>query len=102
MWQPKSPSAPFPKSWQSRNVGAGQPAQLHSSRDRFLGYVHVNPHSLIAARIVGREAAHPPGIPLLVHRLKIALALREKLYAKPFYRLAFGESDSTPCRNRAA
>ena len=74
----------------------GQPAQLHSSRDRFLGYVHVNPHSLIAARIVGREAAHPPGMPLLVHRLKIALALREKLYAKPFYRLAFGESDLLP------
>ena len=74
----------------------GQPARLHSSRDRFLGYVHVNPHSLIAARIVGREAAHPPGIPLLVHRLKIALALREKLYAKPFYRLAFGESDLLP------
>ncbi len=74
----------------------GQPARLHSSRDRFLGYVHVNPHSLIAARIVGREAVHPPGTPLLVHRLKVALALREKLYARPFYRLAFGESDLLP------
>lgn len=74
----------------------GQAARLHSSRDRFLGYVHVNPHSLIAARIVSREAAHPPGTPWLVHRLQVALALREKLYAKPFYRLVFGESDLLP------
>lgn len=74
----------------------GQPAQLRTSRDTFIGYVHVNPHSLIAARIVGREVAHPPGVPLLVHRLKVALALREKLYARPFYRLAFGESDLLP------
>lgn len=74
----------------------GQAAQLRSSRDRFLGYVHVNPHSLIAARVVGCDIAHPPGGPLLVHRLKVALALRERLYARPFYRLAFGESDLLP------
>lgn len=74
----------------------GQPAQLRNSRDGFLGYVHVNPHSLIAARIIGREAAHPPGTPLLARRLEAALALRERLYTRPFYRLVFGESDLLP------
>ncbi|MCN4144800.1 MAG: hypothetical protein LC437_07060 [Thiohalomonas sp.] len=33
---------------------------------------------------------------LFVHRIKIALSLREKLFAKAFYRLIFGESDLLP------
>lgn len=74
----------------------GDRVQLRSSRDRFLGYAYVNPRTLIAARILGRDPVHPPGKPLLVHRLKVALALRERLYAAPFYRLAFGESDLLP------
>jgi 23S rRNA (cytosine1962-C5)-methyltransferase len=74
----------------------GQCAQLRSSRDRFLGYAYVNPATLIAARILGRDPVHPPGRPLLVHRLKVALSLRERLYREPFYRLVFGESDLLP------
>jgi len=31
-----------------------------------------------------------------VHRLKVALSLRERLYAEPYYRLVFGESDALP------
>jgi 23S rRNA (cytosine1962-C5)-methyltransferase len=75
---------------------AGQCAQVRSSRDRFLGYAYVNPATLIAARILGRDPVHPPGRPLLVHRLKVALSLRERLYPEPFYRLVFGESDLLP------
>jgi len=74
----------------------GQAVQLRSDRDRFLGYAYVNPQTLIAARILSRDPAHPPGQPLLVHRMKIALALRERLYAAPFYRLVYGESDLLP------
>jgi len=65
-------------------------------RDHFLGYAYVNPSALICARILGRDARYPPGKSLLVHRLQVALALRERLYAKPFYRLAYGESDGLP------
>ena len=74
----------------------GQCVQVYSSRDRFLGYAYVNPQTLIAARLLGRDPAHPPGRSLLTHRLKVALALRERLYAGPCYRLAFGESDLLP------
>ena len=74
----------------------GQCAQVRSSRDRFLGYAYVNPGTLIAARILGRDPVHPPGRPLLTHRLKVALSLRERLYREPFYRLVFGESDLLP------
>jgi 23S rRNA (cytosine1962-C5)-methyltransferase len=74
----------------------GQCAQLRSSRDRFLGYAYVNPGTLIAARVLGRDPVHPPGRPLLVHRLQVALSLRERLYREPYYRLVFGESDLLP------
>ncbi|EQD51971.1 SAM-dependent methyltransferase, partial [mine drainage metagenome] len=33
---------------------------------------------------------------MFVHRLNVALALRERLYAAPFYRLLYGESDGVP------
>jgi 23S rRNA (cytosine1962-C5)-methyltransferase len=74
--------------------GAG--VQVHSDRDQFLGFAYVNPRTLIAARIVGRDPAYPLDASLLVHRLRVALALRERLYREPFYRLVFGESDGLP------
>ncbi len=74
----------------------GEHVQVRSSHDRFLGYAYVNPRTLISARLLGRDADYPPGRSLLVHRFKVALAMRERLYAAPFYRLAFGEADLLP------
>ena len=74
----------------------GAAVQVHSDRDQFLGFGYVNPRTLIAARIVTRDAAYPLDAGLLVHRLRVALELREKLYREPYYRLAFGESDGLP------
>jgi 23S rRNA (cytosine1962-C5)-methyltransferase len=74
----------------------GEIAAVTSDRDKFLGWAYVNPHSLIAARVLGRSREHPPGRSLLVHRLQIALALRQRLYDAPYYRLVHGESDNLP------
>jgi 23S rRNA (cytosine1962-C5)-methyltransferase len=74
----------------------GAPCRVVTSSDRFLGYAYVNPHALICARIVGRNPDYPPGKSLIVHRLQVALALRERLFERPYYRLAFGESDGLP------
>ncbi|MEI8298127.1 MAG: class I SAM-dependent rRNA methyltransferase [Pseudomonadota bacterium] len=74
----------------------GALAAVRSDRDKFLGYAYVNPHSLIAARIVGRARGFAPGPSLIVHRLRVALALRERLYTEPYYRLVHGESDALP------
>ncbi|MCC7462164.1 MAG: class I SAM-dependent rRNA methyltransferase [Gammaproteobacteria bacterium] len=74
----------------------GAIARLHSGRDQFLGYAYVNPHALICARILSRSPVHPPDRSLLVHRLKVALALRERLYPAPYYRVVFGEADGLP------
>ena len=61
-----------------------------------IGVGYVNPNSLIAARLVSRGLEHAIDRSLLVHRLNVALALRERLYAEPYYRLVFGESDGLP------
>ena len=74
----------------------GSLVQMQSFRGQFLGYGYVNPHALICARIVGRDAGQPVGRELIVARLERALALRARLSADPYYRLVFGESDALP------
>lgn len=75
---------------------AGQEVQLETASGKVLGLATVSPDNLICARLHSRDAAHPLDKPLLVHRIKIALSLREKLFDKPFYRLVYGESDLLP------
>jgi 23S rRNA (cytosine1962-C5)-methyltransferase len=77
-------------------LAPGAIVRLASAEGRFLGYAGVNPHSLIAARILSRDAAHAPDRSLLVHRLKVALALRERLYEHGCYRLLFADGDGVP------
>jgi 23S rRNA (cytosine1962-C5)-methyltransferase len=79
-----------------QSFAPGALCRIVSERDKFLGYAYVNPHSLICARILGRDPEHPPGKSLIVHRLQVAQALRRSLYERPFYRLAYGESDALP------
>src|SRR5687767_2060149 len=74
----------------------GARVRVHSDRDQFLGYAYVNPNALICARIVGRDPAYPLDRSLIVHRLNVALALRQRLSSAPYYRLVFGESDGLP------
>lgn len=74
----------------------GALCRVVSERDKFLGYAYVNPHSLICARILGRDPEHIPGASLIVHRLQVAEALRQALYERPYYRLVYGESDGLP------
>jgi 23S rRNA (cytosine1962-C5)-methyltransferase len=75
---------------------AGARARVLSDRDQFLGHAYVNPHALICARIVGRDAAQPLDRALIEQRLKVALALRERVNPVSYYRLVFGESDQLP------
>jgi len=77
-------------------LAAGALCRVLGDRDQFLGYAYVNPHALICARLLGRDPLYPPGKSLFVHRLQVALALRQRLYGAPFYRLVYGESDGLP------
>ena len=74
----------------------GEPVVVQSAKGKFLGHGYVNPNSLICARLVSRDPEHLLDQSLIVHRLNIALALRERYYARPYYRLVFGEADGLP------
>lgn len=74
----------------------GAQALLVAANGRPLGVAFVNPHSLICARLLERDAACVLGRDFLHERLNAALALRERLFAEPFYRLAYGDSDGLP------
>lgn len=74
----------------------GDACAIVDHRGKPLGVGYVNPNSLIAARLVARGLEHALDRSLIVHRLNVALALRERLYAQPYYRLVFGESDGLP------
>jgi 23S rRNA (cytosine1962-C5)-methyltransferase len=74
----------------------GQTAAVESAQGKWLGLAYVNPNSLICARIVTRQRERALDRGLLVHRIKVALALRERLYRTPNYRLLFSEGDALP------
>ena len=74
----------------------GAQALLVAANGRPLGVAFVNPHSLICARLLERDAACALGRDFLHARLSAALVLRERLFAEPFYRLAYGDSDGLP------
>jgi 23S rRNA (cytosine1962-C5)-methyltransferase len=79
-----------------KDLAPGQPVVIEDHRGRTIGTGYANPQSLICARLVSRDRAHPFSASLLVHRLKVALSLRSRLFPEPFYRLAYGESDGLP------
>ncbi len=74
----------------------GQPVVIEDHAGKALGSGYVNPNTLISARLVSRDGTQELTQSLLVHRLNVAQSLRARLFAKPFYRLAFGDSDGLP------
>ncbi len=74
----------------------GQQVSIVANDGKLVGNGYVNPHSLIAARLVSRTPNQLLDRSLLVHRLKVALSLRERLFENPYYRLVYGESDGLP------
>ena len=74
----------------------GEICVIVDSADKPVGIGYVNPNSLIAARLVNRGIAHAPDRSLIVHKVNVAKSLRERLYAEPYYRLVYGESDGLP------
>ena len=74
----------------------GQLVDFQDSTGKSLGNGYINPHSLICGRLVSRDPDYALGKSLVVHRLKVALSLRQRLFAKPFYRLVYSEGDGLP------
>lgn len=74
----------------------GQTITIYAHNNKILGNGYINPHSLICARLISRDPQYHLDQSLLLQRLNSALSLRQRLFAKPFYRLVYGESDGLP------
>ncbi len=74
----------------------GQPAVVAASRGRPLGVVTVNPGSLICARVMDSDPDTRLDVDFFRSRIRDALALRQRFYATPHYRLLFSEGDHVP------
>jgi 23S rRNA (cytosine1962-C5)-methyltransferase len=75
---------------------AGQQLTVLAANGKPIGSAIVNPHQLICARLYSRQADQALGCSLLKKRLSRAASLRDQVFSKPFYRLAFGDSDGLP------
>jgi 23S rRNA (cytosine1962-C5)-methyltransferase len=69
---------------------------LRRADEHPLGVAMFNPHTLLAARLLDRDAARPIGRRFFIRHLERALPLRERLYDRPYYRLVHAEADGLP------
>ncbi|MGH8508688.1 MAG: class I SAM-dependent rRNA methyltransferase [Gammaproteobacteria bacterium] len=72
----------------------GDSVTVLTSGGKTMGTGYANPHSLICARLLDRD--RPWSTALCRERLKRALALRERLFDEPYYRLVYADSDGLP------
>ncbi|HUR40779.1 MAG TPA: class I SAM-dependent rRNA methyltransferase [Verrucomicrobiae bacterium] len=74
----------------------GTLCRVVDARNKPLGLATVNPHTLLTGRLLTSKADGTLDAAWFARRIASALALRERLYDKPFYRLVYGESDGLP------
>jgi len=80
----------------AKALPAGSIVRLMTPTGKIVGVAHFNPHSLIAARLLSRNKDARIDGSFLERRLARALALRDRLYDRPFYRLVHAEGDGLP------
>jgi 23S rRNA (cytosine1962-C5)-methyltransferase len=80
----------------ARALPPGALVTLRRADDSALGTAMFNPHCLLAARLLDRDAGRPIGGRFLLHRLERALQLRQRLFDEPYYRLVHAEADGLP------
>ncbi|HHH48697.1 MAG TPA: class I SAM-dependent rRNA methyltransferase [Gammaproteobacteria bacterium] len=79
-----------------KDLEPGSAVSIEDARGHPIGSGYVNPHSLICARLVSRDPKYRLDKSLLVHRINIALSLRDTAFGAPCYRLVHGEGDNLP------
>ncbi|HEY8874489.1 MAG TPA: class I SAM-dependent rRNA methyltransferase [Stellaceae bacterium] len=80
----------------AKALAPGTLVTLRRADGRPFGVAIFNPHTLIAARVLDRDAAREIGKRFFTRRLDRALKLRERLYDAPYYRLVHAEADGLP------
>lgn len=77
-------------------LAPGTIAVLEDAERRPLGVVTVNPKSKIIARVLDRDEGTAIDRSWIAARIARAMALRDRLYDKPFCRLIHAEADGLP------
>jgi 23S rRNA (cytosine1962-C5)-methyltransferase len=80
----------------AKTLAPGTIVTLRRGDGRPFGVAMFNPHTLIAARLLDRDAGRDIGKRFFMRRFERALRLRERLYDRPYYRLVHAEADGLP------
>ncbi len=80
----------------AKDLARGSLVTLAGPDGRAFAIATFNPHTLVAARILDRDPAAAIDRDFFAVRISRALALRQKFYAEPYYRLVHAEADRLP------
>ena len=80
----------------AKALAPGTLVDVKGDDGREIGTGTFNPHSLIAVRLLAREAGARVDADFFTLKLTRALAVRQALYDRPFYRLVHAEGDGLP------
>lgn len=80
----------------TRALPAGALVGLRDAQDRDLGTAAFDPGALVVGRLLDRDAAALIDADWIAARLRRAAAIRDALYAEPYYRLIHAEADGLP------
>ena len=80
----------------TKALAPGTIATLEDAERRPLGTAALTPASRIPARLLDRDPTAEIGPDWLRARIAAALALRDRLYSEPYYRLVHAEGDGLP------
>ena len=80
----------------ARAIGPGAVVRIADAGGGMLGCATFNPRSLIAARLLSRDAGEAIDAAFLRRRINAAAALRARLFERPHYRLVHAEGDRLP------
>jgi 23S rRNA (cytosine1962-C5)-methyltransferase len=80
----------------AKELAAGTLVTLRRADESALGVAIFNPHSLLSARLLDRDAARAIGRRFFARRIERALRLRDRLFDTAYYRLVHAEADGLP------
>jgi 23S rRNA (cytosine1962-C5)-methyltransferase len=80
----------------AKALAPGALVTLRRVDESVLGVAMFNPRTLLAARLLDRDAARPIGRRFFSRRFERALRLRDRLFDTPYYRLVHAEADGLP------
>lgn len=80
----------------ARAIPPGSIVNVRTQDGRAVGTGYFNPRTLIGVRLLCEDLDADIGLEFFLGRIERALALRNEIYQKPFYRLLHAEGDGVP------